>query len=298
MLIDDFKEILENISKKIKLTTGINLKKNLNENDSKYLQKLLLNYFNFKSKTLSNQKYDVECSNEIKVTLINLNEKYRRIFHVIKNKIINGESIIPYHSKYVAEFIDNQFYQYGINHLHLNEGVDKKNPNFINRSDYLLLYLVKDTKVYFIDIVEHIENEEWVSQKYWDIFNKNWPEHNQHLKLKSVTDVNPNYSLKEKEMLLKSNITIFNQSEDGVYTPFVPIAGNGAPVIHNMYVKKIISYIRICQDLIVDEKWLNKQKFLKLSPFDFKLIFKNGELWLFEIKNNSYFELEIKDIFK
>ena len=287
-MLDDFKEILEKKSKEILKTFGIDLLDKLDSTDDNYIKEILVRYLNFKNKTLTGEKYDIKHSNEIIQSLKILDEPYKKYFKEIENRILNGENIVPYQSKTIASADDNLFYQYGINHLHLSESSEEY---FTERSDYVMLYVVVDSTVYFLDIVKHPKGVEWIKSDYWKIYNNNWPQNTEHLKIKGAVEAYPKFTPEEMKKLSNAGVIFFNESDDGVYMPNNPKATDSKPIDYNLKINEIINRIYQLETQIHNEVWINKQNFEITTNLNFKLVEHENSIFLCEQQNETCCEV-------
>ena len=96
----------------------------------------------------------------------------------LRHLLVMGADVKPYLSKSVNDSTskDGLLWDYGIHHFHLSRHLDKS--GFVERSDYLLLALVGDSDVFFVDVRPHTDRESllWVRQDLLDIIDSNWPE--------------------------------------------------------------------------------------------------------------------------
>lgn len=135
---------------------------------------LLTAFFNLQDKTVSVKRRRVHTSNELRAKEIE--KPYNDYFKQIRNKFKNGKDINPHLSTMSVRphKEDLLLYDWGIHHLHLNNKLNDK--GFIERSDYILFFVLREDDVYFIDITKHkLEDRTEFSQQYLlGIVKRNW----------------------------------------------------------------------------------------------------------------------------
>jgi hypothetical protein len=91
-----------------------------------------------------------------------------------------GDNLMPWQSKTVvnAGFIDELYFDWGIQHFHLGEHADHNDPRFVARSAQVLLGIVHDDDVYCIDVREHGPKRPmlWVERDLLEIVERSWPD--------------------------------------------------------------------------------------------------------------------------
>lgn len=147
----------------------------LSADTKKDTHNLLVALFNVQDKTVSVKRRRVHISEELKDKEIE--EPYNEYLKLIRNKFKNAKDINPHLSGGSTKLYkkDLLLYDWGIHHLHLNNKLNSK--GLIERSDYLLFFVLKEDDVYFIDVTKHkLEDRTEFSQQYLlGIVKKNWP---------------------------------------------------------------------------------------------------------------------------
>ena len=102
---------------------------------------------------------------------------WRPVFY-LRDLFDSGGRVTPHLSKRVKKTAssDGLLWDYGMHHFHLSEKLE--NSGFIERSDYLLIAIVADVDVFFVDIRMHTDPEKllWVRQDLLKIVFANWPD--------------------------------------------------------------------------------------------------------------------------
>ena len=142
--------------------------------EKKYTHDLLTALFNVQDKTVSVKRRRVHISKELNAKEIE--EPYNNYLKLIRNKFKNGKDVNPHLSGGSTKLYrkDLLLYDWGIHHLHLNDKLNSK--GLIERSDYLLFFILKEDDVYFIDVTKHkLEDKTEFSQQYLlGIVKRNW----------------------------------------------------------------------------------------------------------------------------
>ena len=96
----------------------------------------------------------------------------------IRHLLSKGLNVNPFLSKSVNDltYSDGLLWDFGMHHFHLSRKVE--GSGFVERSDYLLFAMIKDTEAFFVDVRPHRDPEGlgWVRQHLLDIVHSNWPE--------------------------------------------------------------------------------------------------------------------------
>jgi len=85
-------------------------------------------------------------------------KKFREGLQTLESAILKGDNLLPWQSKNILNtgYHDRLFYDHGIRHLHLGEKKED-DSNFMLRTGSLLYCIVDLKTVYFIQILEHGE---------------------------------------------------------------------------------------------------------------------------------------------
>ena len=144
---------------------------------------------------------------------------WRTVFR-LRQKFSDGEDVTPYLSKGILnrpEEPDGLLWDYGLHHLHLNEGLEVS--GYIQRSDYLLFVVVTEDDAFFVDVRLHRDPKDlqWVRQDLPQMIHSNWPQLMEGLSVEGVTETT--VSDKEKKELRRKNVNVLHQVGGQVLFP-------------------------------------------------------------------------------
>lgn len=95
----------------------------------------------------------------------------------IEKACVRGDDLLAFQSTTMldARYRDALFDDWGIQHLHLDlpTGKKAKDPRFVRRAKELLFVLVRDSAVYFIDLLEH--GDSFLNDDLIEVLHTNWP---------------------------------------------------------------------------------------------------------------------------
>ena len=136
---------------------------------------IIIKLFNVKSRMIPVQKYVIKESQEVIKTISTLGDTYKEAFQEVKSAFSNGVNLTPYLSKdtKTPTKYDRLLIDWKMHHLHLTKK-ESSNEDLVERSDYLLLFIIENNIVYFIDIEKHGETNVFAKQQYLEIVNNNW----------------------------------------------------------------------------------------------------------------------------
>lgn len=169
--IKDFDELFKNELKKIKDKYPI---LPIEYEDFDVYPNNFYNYLNFIEKIVPLCPLKVKYSKELTKKLDEnyIDEQHKNYLKNIQNKIEKGNSIFHFQSKYIFKK-DSCFDTYKINHLHV--GKEFSENKYVN-SKWVLFFIYYKKVVYFIDITEHPQREEWYKKDGFKIIKNNWKE--------------------------------------------------------------------------------------------------------------------------
>lgn len=153
--------------------------------------------------------------------------KWKMGYEILKNKIINGNSIekhLSYNNR-KRNYQDNLLNYWDIHHLHLNPEI--KEDGRLGRSGEILFAKFYDNAVIFIDILDHTN----VQSEFWS--NKELIEKIHHYVPEAISDKKSNrltgYDLKDSERaaLHKNRMNYALKMNDGTVYMFSNIMSNG-----------------------------------------------------------------------
>ena len=187
-------------------------------------------------------------------------------YSVLKGKMAKGDDVNSHLSKTILSdnFEDYLLNDWGIHHFHLGENVHK---GFAERTGPLLFALVKESDVYFINVLAH---GAWSEQELIRMLHNEWPESIVNYRLKGVLGLAGQPTNEDIEQLRKVGVQTMVQIEDGVV--YGPIGGGystaGTSVQsrmlanrHHQLVRDIEKYVRKNSNMYID-----KIKHLGLTP--------------------------------
>lgn len=183
------------------------------DDDMDYTQSLLA-IFDLNRKWIPTKSREVVYSNELKSKMENeLSQDTVDLIKYFEKEFSDGNNINGHLSRniFVSERYDSLLNQWNIHHLHLErKEATSKSKMRKNRSDTYLLFLIDDKKVYFLDCVPHLEDENFADLNFIEIvFKNNWLDVVPLRKMEGVIKVEP--AIRTKEDIYKmwqANINI------------------------------------------------------------------------------------------
>lgn len=178
---------------------------------------LIKGYININDKLIDTKRRTVKISRELKEK--DLGEHFNKCLKQIKNKFKNGKNINPYLSKFAQKpnKRDLLLYDWGIHHLHLNNELNSE--GYVERSDYLLFFMIDSENVYFIDVSEHKlpDRTEFSQQNLLLIVKRNWPNLLEKYKLNSEFTLAKSYTDKEISEIRKNGGMVLTEIDGDFY---------------------------------------------------------------------------------
>jgi len=261
------------------------------ENDTDI--KIITRLFNAKQRYIPKQKYIIKESQEIKESFKRLNKQYQEAFNEIKMMFSNAEEVRPYLSTRIkkTDYYDKLLLDWNIHHLHLN----KKNSvtdYWVDRSDYLLLFIIEANTVYFVDIEKHKENNIFEQQKYLKVIYNNWSNilepYKKNCEIASYTELTDSGIKKLREAGINTPFIIDNKAYMGFGDG---ISGAGTNFLHQgkamrikKYLTRIDEYCKLNEQKICHK--IYQETNIKLETLTLDLFYDNDELRVIETKSN------------
>lgn len=261
-----------------------------NTND---VHELLRKYLNTCSKLIRPIPRKVFISEELELKSKELPEEINSIFDKIKTEFEEGTDITQHLSKRLsnANRDDQLFHTWGIYHLHLSNRKETES-DFFERSDLLLFCIVKENRVYFIDIRPHNEINLFLKQEMQKIVINNWPDLLEHCKVQDIKGA----SYTDDEIVQMREIFINTFSSIGKDT-YIPLGGgglslSGTNIEHFLFATHLIKEIRKIEELIIGIEDSIREELSKTSPdlpdnLDFHLCLEESGFVIKEI-NTDY----------
>ncbi|WP_446935796.1 hypothetical protein [Lysinibacillus fusiformis] len=276
-LLEDLNEIL-----------NIEFEKMGYRTDKKDTHGMLTAFFNLQDKTISIKRRSVHISKELREK--NIEEPYESYLKQIRNKFKNGKDINPHLSKMSVRPYqkDLLLYDWGIHHLHVNNNFDDK--GFIERSDYILFFIINEDNVYFIDVTKHKleDRTEFSQQNLLRIVKRNWP----HL-LTSIKGITGEEIDDKEYKELRDGGAMSLIKVDGEV--FAPMGGGYSTaktsIVHTQKSDQIVMSLRHLEEDLKTRKSSLKEytSYLKITPIetDFKLVLEDKTLYIIEINSGN-----------
>jgi len=217
--------------------------------DYKDVDELLRKFINVKSKLIDNKPRKVHYSTELKSKMNG--KPYYDVLKKIEKKFENGEDINPHLSKraFKPNSQDGILNDWGIRHLHLSDTKKKPTDKFYKRSAYLLMFIIGNDFVCFLDVRAHSESKRdskdplWVRDELLEIIQKNWEKLLEPYEYKGVKPSNK-YTKEEYLRLRKGGIVTDAIIGDKLYFP--PGGGSttaGTGISHTLRANDILNTI-------------------------------------------------------
>lgn len=259
-------------------------------------QELIALNLNLKHKLIRQERFVVKESPEVIAKGNALGTQYKTAYAEIRQKLTNGDDVNPFLSKQAKnpKYHDCLLLDWDIHHFHLN--CNNSGGYFNDRSDYLLMVLLKDGIAYFVDIEHHSDNEVFVKREYLEIIHNNWPDAIERFALKEVLDVAVHYTNDDIKKLRKANINAILKIGNKVYAPIgggMTSAGTGS-----MHMVRAIRWKKSIDS--IEERYIaNKAAILAaistqlgrlIEELDLDFDYLDGQLFL--VEKNSGMALE------
>lgn len=202
----DFHNNLKNEIADILNDAGIKI--SLNQN----MQKILIDFFNLKSKILEPKKRNVFIVPNLKEQ-IKEHHKEREIQTIIKYAR-EGENLNCFqtHKIIQSKQIDHLSNEWNIFHFHLSLEADKK-PKFVKRGDLLLFAYIEKDNIVFLGVAKH--KDSFSDIKWLEILQKYYPQLLEKYLPPDLPEIGHNFSTSERK----------EAWENGVSTGFIKLNG-------------------------------------------------------------------------
>jgi hypothetical protein len=259
---------------------------------------LLTGFFNLNDKTISIKRRRVHISKELRDKEIQ--KPYNGYLKQIRNKFKNGKDVNPHLSKFSVKPYkkDLLLYDWGIHHLHINNEMDNK--GFVERSDFILFFILNREDVYFIDVTKHKleDRTEFSQQHLLGIVKRNWPHLLVPFKMKGITGLSPKFDDQSHSLLRSSGVATFVEVDGEVFG----LMGGGISsaktnMTHTTKADEIFRSLRKLEDnLKKRQKSLieitNEFKIPSIET-DFKLVLEDKRFYIVEsYSGNKIIEVE------
>lgn len=138
----------------------------------------LFRYFNFRLKYVPIGRREVFVSAELKLKMAK-HPAALELLEILENTR-QGNDLNPYQSTGISDSDrhDDLYNDWGIHHLHLTSKLEKhrksKYKYFVERSDYLVFVIFKNSAAYFIDVFRHSEKPLWGKKHLISVLQNNW----------------------------------------------------------------------------------------------------------------------------
>ncbi|PET28310.1 hypothetical protein CN518_24500 [Bacillus anthracis] len=280
-LLEDLNTILQNEFEKL----GYQIPK-------KDTHDLLTALFNLQDKTVSVRRRKVHISKELRAKEIE--KPYNDYLKQIRNKFKNGKNVNPHLSKMSEKPYkkDLLLYDWGIHHLHINNKLDDK--GFIERSDYILFFVLKEDDVYFIDVTKHkLEDRTEFSQQYLlGILKRNWSHLLEPFKMPGIIGLAEKNDDKGHSMMRNSGITtlvevcgeVYGLIGGGISTAKTNIAHTQKADEIFRSIKKIENSLGIERERLEE---ITKEFKIPSIETDYKLILEDKSFYIIEIYSGN-----------
>lgn len=280
----------------------IELKKFGYQFENKDTHHLLTAFFNLQDKTVSTKRRRVHISKELRAKEIE--KPYNDYLKQIRNKFKNGKDINPYLSTMSVKPYkkDLLLYDWGIHHLHINNKINNK--GFIERSDYILFFVLKEDDVYLIDVSKHKleDRTEFSQQNLLVILRRNWPHLLEPFKLPEGTGLTEKFDDKGHSLLRNSGVTTSVEVEGEVFA----LMGGGissakTSITHTRKADQIFNSLRrLEENLKIRQRGLKEitsEYKIPSIDTDFKLVLEDNFFYIIESHSGNKF-IEVEGLFK
>lgn len=193
----------------------------------------------------------------IEASDLSIPSNYLPAYELIKQDILNGESLKKYQSRKLKEldYDDDMLSHWGIQHLHL--GLEVQSDGYIERTGDLLFVFFKEAKAYIVGVYNHTS---WCDIDIIESIHKNWP--SELAVFKSNSDAlhltQEHYTHRSKNACC--NIVVSDGTE--YMAPGIGVTANGAPITAIFNSTNMINMFNIAFETIKD----NIQKILESDP--------------------------------
>lgn len=135
-----------------------------------------LAFFKAKQRLIAPKPRNVEWSNKLRV--VPFSDQVRRDLDDVAGESQRGENLCRRLSRSIKDLgtKDGLLFDWGVHHLHLGHEVE--GDGFVKRSGPVLLVLVRDETLYFVDVVPHGRDvpPPWGDRAILDAIDAEWPE--------------------------------------------------------------------------------------------------------------------------
>ncbi len=210
-------------------------------------------YQRYKHRIIDSKKWEL-----IEASDLLIPSKYLPAYELIKQDILNGESLKKYQSRKlkILDYDDDMLSHWGIQHLHL--GLEVKSDGYIERTSDLLFVFFKEAKAYIVGVYNHTS---WCDIDIIESIHKNWP--SELCVYKSNSDA-PHLTQEQYKALRSKksccNIVVSDGTE--YMAPGVGVTANGASIKSKFNFDKIINMFHIAFETIKG----NIKEILELDP--------------------------------
>ncbi|WP_419768547.1 hypothetical protein [Arcobacter sp.] len=269
---------------------------NVNINEEKKDDEFIVDYMNWRRRFISRYKRKVYYSREIKENPKYKN--YKKSIEKIAYKFKSGDDLTPFLSKGIVDTPykknsrkDKDIFlnAFGIHHFHLGNVITSKKYgiNFVKRHDDLLYALIKDDKVYFIDIDIH----NFGNLNLFRIMKDNWEYLLSKYELRGILPSKKKMTDEMVDILIHKGANVTIELDNKVYgLGFVVSSGHTGSWMFdfNSFINQLekIVYMLIFNDTILKNQ-INKMYNNRYNNIDFKLVVKAGYIYLVEESSQS-----------
>ena len=258
------------------------------------IHKLARGYLNIRSKIIKPTPRNVFISEELRSK--NMPDEINAIFDEIKTKFEEGSNINPHLSKklFNPDYDDRLLHSWKIYHLHLSNTKQNESDFFFDRSDFLLFCMVRESEVYFIEILPHRLQNVFSKREMLKILKNNWPWILEPCKVQGI-ERGATYNDEEIGQLRKYGINSLIEIDGDVY---IPIGGGGLSLAgtntkHSVAVESLIKTIREVEKQIINNEVSIREEIAKTVPdlpdnLDFHLFLEEYGFVIKEINTEKY----------
>lgn len=283
----NFQDDLKNEISKILNNSG--LKISLEQN----IHKILIDFFNLKSKILESKKRNVFIVSELEEQ-IKLHNKRLEIQTIIQ-LANDGENLNCFQTNKIIQSkqIDHLSNDWNVFHFHLSLESDKK-PKFVKRGDLLLFAYIDEENIIFLGLDKH--KDSFSNLKWLEILEKNYPHILKKFLAPDLPSVEKNFTTSDREKMWKSGVSSGFMNINGK-TYLCPGLGKVTSG-HNLKViiqsNKILNWVTRVEDIVKNENY-----FFDNKSFNLKLRISEKTIEIYEKeKGNVFFEFPSYEIKK
>lgn len=135
-------------------------------------------------------------------------------------KVNSGGDINPHLSKRVfnTKLNDGMLLDFGLHHFHLGEELilDKSGNQFVTRTGYLLVAVVRDNDIYCLGIFNH-SSDLWLNDGLIELIHNEWPHVLERYRIKNVTNIYPDPDSIDRSDHRKNSFNTVVKVSDGTY---------------------------------------------------------------------------------